>query len=682
MLPRYTKLIPFENKQVPENKDFIMTISGYASTIDVDRVNEIVLPSAFLTSEAFFKEFPVLHVNHDMRYSGLPIGKVTDYLIDERGLLIEAVIANTEKGQEVKKLIELDILRGFSIGFNIKNMEWGQNGAPSKITDLELIEISVVSSPANTEAVIEQAQAKGITLNALSPYGTGKGAFIMDPELKKLESSLANQGAKVKEVEITVSEVQSKLDEHSRLMKQIQDTNADKTKTDSEIRQTVDKVSADVLKSIGDLRLEVNTIKARKTFSANYGMPIKSHKDALDRTDHELKNMLGTGDAGNVIEFKRLNDELIMVDALLECSSRNNEGGYHEQKRKERIKNLRTFSDWNEFRKALDTGTADEGLEWMPTDMSSNLQEFYRVNRKVAGLFPEFTMPAGSGSFDWPIQESDSIAKLIGETTTVQTAYADSSEETPNTGKVTFTAKKARSRLQIAAELTEDAAFAVTPWATRQAGMGITNAIETGTINGDTTATHQDSDTTAATDFRKAWEGLRETAFDKTSSTDAAGAALTKAMLHGARAGLGKYGVNTAELAWIWGIQTYLKTVIGGVSSEWGDLQTLDKLGPNAILLSGQVAAFAAVPVIISEYIREDLNASGVYDGITTTRSVMIIVHKPSFMYGIKRGINVVVEKLVPHDVFNVFAFKRQAFTTMWPAVTEDCVHQVFDYVV
>jgi len=680
MLPRYTKLIPFENKNVPENKDFIMTISGYASTIDVDRVNEIVEPKAFLSSESFFKDFPVLHVNHDMRWSGLPIGKVTDYLIDERGLLIEAVIANTDKGQEVKKLIELDILRGFSIGFNIKNIEWGANGAPSKITDLELIEISVVSSPANTEAVIEQAQAKGITIKALSPEGIGKGVIIMS-DLKKIEDSLANQGAKVKEVEVTVSEVQSKVDAHERLMKQIQETNSDKTKSEAEIRQTIDKVSADVIKSIGDIRSELQVLKSRKTFGVSGAMPIKNHKDALQRSDAELKNILGAVDAGHAIEFKRLNDELIMVDAILECSSRNADGKYHERSRKERIKTLRTYEEANEFRKALDTGTADEGLEWVPTDMGSNLQEFYRLNRKVAGLFEEFTMPAGAGSFDWPIQESDSTAKLIGETTAVQTAYADANEETPNTGKVTFTAKKARSRLQIAAELTEDAAFAITPWATKQAGIGIVNAVETGTINGDTTATHQDSDTTAGTDFRKAWEGLRETAFDKTSSSDLAGAALTKAHLHTGRATMGKYGVNPAELAWIWGIQTYLKTVIGGVSSEWGDLQTLDKIGPQAILLTGQVMNFAAVPVVVSEFIREDLNASGVHDGVTTTRSVMIIVHRPSFMYGTKRQVQISVEKLVPHDVFNVFAFKRQAFTTMWPATTEKCVHQIYDYV-
>jgi hypothetical protein len=35
-----------------------------------------------------------------------------------------------------------------------------------------------------------------------------------------------------------------------------------------------------------------------------------------------------------------------------------------------------------------------------------------------------------------------------------------------------------------------------------------------------------------------------------------------------------------------------------------------------------------------SEYIREDLNASGIYDGVTETKTVLPIVHRPSWKFG------------------------------------------------
>ena len=38
--------------------------------------------------------------------------------------------------------------------------------------------------------------------------------------------------------------------------------------------------------------------------------------------------------------------------------------------------------------------------------------------------------------------------------------------------------------------------------------------------------------------------------------------------------------------------------------------------------------------VIVSEQVRTTLNASGVYDGVTQTKTMLIIVHKDAFMLG------------------------------------------------
>jgi len=52
-------------------------------------------------------------------------------------------------------------------------------------------------------------------------------------------------------------------------------------------------------------------------------------------------------------------------------------------------------------------------------------------------------------------------------------------------------------------------------------------------------------------------------------------------------------------------------------------VRTVDKYGQFATVLNGELGKIDGIPVIVSEKIRENLNASGVYDGTTTTKTLL-----------------------------------------------------------
>lgn len=129
-------------------------ISGYASTSDIDRVDDIVEPSAFKKTLKDFMKNPVLLLNHGMSAAGrIPVGKVVEADIRPKGLFVKALISKTEIA--LREKIKEGLYKAFSFGFKIMNSDVIKKTGKSlrKITDLELFEVSVVSIPANRRAL-------------------------------------------------------------------------------------------------------------------------------------------------------------------------------------------------------------------------------------------------------------------------------------------------------------------------------------------------------------------------------------------------------------------------------------------------------------------------------------------------------------------------------------------------
>ncbi len=136
-------------------------IEGYANTSSKDRVGDIVLPDAFAKSLPTYQKNPVILLNHDWNDV---IGRCVHQEITDKGLFIKAKISNTR--EDIKTLINEGCYSTFSIGYNEIDADYDDSTKTKYIKELELLEISVVSVPANTEAMFTQITEKTETASA------------------------------------------------------------------------------------------------------------------------------------------------------------------------------------------------------------------------------------------------------------------------------------------------------------------------------------------------------------------------------------------------------------------------------------------------------------------------------------------------------------------------------------
>jgi hypothetical protein len=94
------------------------------------------------------------------------------------------------------------------------------------------------------------------------------------------------------------------------------------------------------------------------------------------------------------------------------------------------------------------------------------------------------------------------------------------------------------------------------------------------------------------------------------------------------------------------------------------DVRTIEQYGGQATVLSGELAKYEGMPVIVSEYCREDLAATGknTLAGPNTFGSV-ILVNRKRWFVGLRRAIQVKVENnKTEMDVLDLVSFCRKAF--------------------
>ena len=142
------------------------TIAGYFSTYDKtpDSYGDIIEPGAFTETLEKRKEsghpFP-LCFNHD--FSAV-IGAVKSVEDTEKGPYIEAEFLDTQLAQDVRKMLMSGAIYQFSFAYDVlssraPNKEEEKAGVTNVLTKLEVFEISVVTVPANQNAVATEVKA-------------------------------------------------------------------------------------------------------------------------------------------------------------------------------------------------------------------------------------------------------------------------------------------------------------------------------------------------------------------------------------------------------------------------------------------------------------------------------------------------------------------------------------------
>lgn len=149
------KRLEFKATAVAKDASGDCIIEGYANTSTKDRVGDVVLPKAFEKSLPTFLKNPILLANHDWND---PCGKILHAEITDKGLYVKARISDTRP--DIKTLINEGCLSTFSIGYNEVDADFDEQTKTKYVKELELLEISVVTVPANTEASFTIATQK------------------------------------------------------------------------------------------------------------------------------------------------------------------------------------------------------------------------------------------------------------------------------------------------------------------------------------------------------------------------------------------------------------------------------------------------------------------------------------------------------------------------------------------
>lgn len=321
-----------------------------------------------------------------------------------------------------------------------------------------------------------------------------------------------------------------------------------------------------------------------------------------------------------------------------------------------------------ELCKALNT---DDNSDFVPDGFSAALVEEVRLQRRLPSLFESVTIPRSP--LKWPVEGGIGLPYLIGENT------SDTGEKiptrNPSTAGVTFDAKTIGVRVPFSHEFDEDSIVCAEDFIRRQIANALTDGLETAILNGDTDSPHFDGVVTASNDVRRVFKGLRRLAQAPSTNTEYDVTTGTTAFAQGdiveVRKQMGEYGIDPRELVLIVSGKTYYKMI--GDSTNFGDFQTLDKVGPQAINITGEVGAMYGIPVVVSAYAPETCSNAAV-DAGTGNDAVFVIANRRA--YGLATQVGATIETVWDPEAlqFKCIGYLRCDFQPWFSSTTEKAV--------
>ncbi len=176
--------------------------SGYgAVTGNMDAGGDVIEKGAFKRTLREWEEkgkFPPMLLQHGGGFLGgaddmLPVGKWTSMEENSKGLKVEGELfaLGTERGQYIYEGMKAGALDGMSIGYRVRKegvIHGTKPGDPRrKITDLDLVELSIVTFPMNDKARIGAVKSIG-TIREFEDFLRDAGGFSV-AQAKRIAAS-------------------------------------------------------------------------------------------------------------------------------------------------------------------------------------------------------------------------------------------------------------------------------------------------------------------------------------------------------------------------------------------------------------------------------------------------------------------------------------------------------------
>ncbi|MFZ9079062.1 MAG: phage major capsid protein [Alphaproteobacteria bacterium] len=304
------------------------------------------------------------------------------------------------------------------------------------------------------------------------------------------------------------------------------------------------------------------------------------------------------------------------------------------------------------------------GAELIPDQFLAQLHMEYQVPTVVRSLFNEVQMT--SNTMLAPRIDRGGRPYIKGTVTSDNPALYPVS--TVSMGQAQITAKGLATRYILDEELIEDSAVLLLPAMQRMIAKDMRDALEDAIINGDSASTHQDDIANwdirgrwgstglgGSNDHRRLFVGLRAAAFDKTTTLNIN--SFDAAKMLELISQLGEYAASDKVL--IVSPEALYENLMG-----LEQLITLDKFGPQATILTGQLGSIFGMPVVVSRFMSDDLATTGKYTGSGATTG-MLVVSRESWNIFARRGIQIQQEQDITSGAYNMVATERLTFDSL-----------------
>ena len=580
----------------------MLTIKGYASTNDVDRHGDIVPASVWEKGIENYLKNPVILAYHN---HGLPIGRMTEHTVDEKGLLVKARIS--QAAGDVYNLVKDGVLTAFSIGFRIVDAEYNSALELFVVKELELHEISVVSVPANQN-----------TLFSLSK------AFDTAEEFKSFKMQFASKSDSANGLEAS-SEANSEITEEWKMdPKQLEQMLADaatkaadqatKSLLAAQEKAASEKAAADKAEAELQSRIKAAVALATPSTTGAEALMAEVEKRFAAQAD-ETKSVVAGLEAA-------LKEKAAEIEAI--------------QKSKMQFAGDKSAMQYADKEKAIllakMTGKALEGTKFgremvekygahVPSatwelEVSTNLEAEVRRRLVVAPNLRNITMATNVMTI--PVNPEAGVATWMANTAFGTTASAGNNA-THALKEITLNAYKVATNEYMAYEEEEDALLALAPIIRDAMIRRVARAVDRAMLRGAGTGSDPVQGLVG-------YDAVSAVNLDISDATKA-----TVATLRALRKDLGAWGLDPSELVYIVSTDVYYDLLDDEV------FQTVDKVGTQATLLTGQVGSIANTPVLVSaEFADKAAGAAGA-----------ICFAPGNFIAGNQRGLRIDTQDLV-----------------------------------
>ena len=598
----------FEKSNLEE--DGSITIKGLASTNALDRTGDIIDHNAWKEGGLDnYGDNPIILFNHDYNR---PIGRAKYCDVTQNGLELEAKISKS--AGDIVDLIKDGVLGAFSVGFKVKDADYNKETDGFFIKSAELLEVSVVSIPANQTATFSIAKS-----------------FDNDSDYEKFKSQF-NKAHSVESVITDKTEQPSAANAENME----NDMSKDNSSPEFDLKAFAEEVAKKTATTIAMQQAEQ---KAKDDAELQKSAELEAEAKAVqDAKEDEQKTIIEAGLSGaeklvNDVEARLLekNESLHDVVAELQKDLAEKSEEIMSMRESKRVFSGRGNSDWKTTheseimdakvlsvitgQKSIDSTSyglnvlekvnADSGVAVSSADfeqvVSTGVERDIQNELVLAPLFRE--VPMTSASMIMPILPDAGYAEFVSAAGTGDGAAphgnlserGDSYATSGDRGGIdltekTITVKKLISKSFIGNETEEDAIMPILPLIresmVRAHARGMENAILLGNnAQGTYTSGIFDGLVHKATDASNVIVGTDAAATEKLEASD----------LLLMRKSMGKYGVNPNEVVYIVSQESYYNLL------EDAEFQDVNLVGDMSTKLSGEIGQVFGSRVIICD---------------------------------------------------------------------------------